>query len=431
MSDSPDTGIRARRPLSPTVIGLAAVSFLTDVSSDMIYPLMPSFMAGTLGVSAAFLGVIEGASETTAALLKLASGWWSDRLTRRKPLVLAGYTIASVARPLVAIATSGAQVLAIRLADRVGKGIRSSPRDALIADATDPRERGRAYGVHRAADNAGAVAGPLLAFLLLGAGGLSLRTVFALAAIPGALSVLVLVLRVREPRGGSLASPPALAMRHDEEASDVRLPAAPAAVAPSSGAPVSSVAPFAPGFKVVMGAVLLFTLGNSTDAFLLLRATSVGVSIAQVPLIWAMFNGVKALASTLGGSLSDRIGRRPVVLTGWLMYAATYAGFAVATQAWQVWALFAAYGLTFGLTEGTEKALVADLTPAARRGAAFGWYNLVIGVGALPASILFGTLWTTAGPAVAFATGGAIALIAALVLAAAPIRRASAAVQET
>ena len=421
MAAAPDHDSRVRRPLGATVLGLAAVSFLTDISSDMIYPLLPGFLAGTLGVSAAFLGVIEGAAETTAALLKLASGWWSDRLPARKPLVVAGYLIASIARPLVAIATSGAQVMAIRVTDRVGKGIRSSPRDALIADAVDARDRGRAYGVHRAADNAGAVAGPLLAFALLGLGGLSLRTVFAIAAIPGALSVLVLVWKVRERREPAHPQPPALATRREEESRDV----VPAETLPLQGAgPLTPTPPFAPGFRVVMGAVLLFTLGNSTDAFLLLRASTVGVTAAQIPLIWALFNGVKALASMPGGALSDRIGRRPVVLTGWMIVAATYAGFAVATQAWQVWALFVVYGVTFGLTEGTEKALVADLTPAARRGAAFGWYNLVIGIGALPASVLFGLLWTTVGPAVAFATGGAIALAASLVLASAPMKRA-------
>lgn len=401
MSDDPPTPA-VRRPLGATVIALATVSLLTDVSSDMIYPLMPGFLAGTLGVSAAFMGVIEGVAETTAALLKLGSGWWSDRLARRKPLVVAGYAISSLVRPLVAVATSGVQVLAIRVTDRVGKGIRSSPRDALIADAVDPRDRGRAYGAHRAADNAGAVLGPLLAFALLGVGGLSLRTVFALAAIPGLLAVVVLVTRVRE--GARRAPEPALVVGREEEAPDV--------VPPQGRSPE----PLGPAFRTVMVAILLFTLGNSTDAFLLLRATTVGVTVAQVPLIWALYNGVKALASMPGGALSDRIGRRPVVLAGWVLYAATYAGFAFAAQPWHVWLLFAVYGLTFGLTEGTEKALVADLTPRNRRGTAFGWYNLVVGIGALPASVVFGLLWTTYGPAVAFIMGGACALLAALVL---------------
>ena len=417
-------GTPKRRPLGPTVIALAVVSLLTDVSSDMIYPLLPGFLAGTLGVSAAFIGVIEGAAESTAALLKLASGWWSDRLPRRKPLVVAGYAIAALARPLVALATSGAQVLAIRMADRVGKGIRSSPRDALIADSVDARDRGRAYGVHRAADNAGAVAGPLIAFALLGVGGLSLRTVFAIAAVPGLIAVVVVVLRVRDEYRAPHAVPRALVTRHGEADASERA-APPAEIGPVEGVATRTgdepLAPFAPGFRVVMGAVLLFTLGNSTDAFLLLRATSIGVSMAQLPLLWAMFNGIKALASTPGGALSDRIGRRPVVIAGWLMFALTYAGFARVTGAWQVWALFAVYGVTFGLTEGTEKALVADLTPSSRRGAAFGWYNLVIGIGALPASVLFGVLWNTAGPTAAFFTGAALALVAAVVLHQAPI----------
>ncbi len=412
-SAEPPTSL-VRRPLGATVIALATVSLLTDVSSDMIYPLLPGFLAGTLGVSAAFLGVIEGAAETTAALLKLASGWWSDRLTRRKPLVVAGYALSALMRPLVAVATSGAHVLAIRVTDRVGKGIRSSPRDALIADAVDPRDRGRAYGAHRAADNAGAVLGPLLAFVLLGVGGLSLRTVFALAAIPGLVAVVVVVARVRE--GVRSASVPSLVVRREEDASAV----SPEEVADdvSSAAPpaVHGPEPLGPAFRTVMVAILVFTLGNSTDAFLLLRATTVGVTMAQVPLIWALYNGVKALASMPGGALSDRIGRRPVVLAGWLLYAATYAGFAFATQPWHVWLLFAVYGLTFGLTEGTEKALVADLTPKPRRGTAFGWYNLVVGVGALPASVVFGLLWTNQGPATAFITGGALALTGALVL---------------
>lgn len=413
------TDASARRPLGPTVIALAAVSFLTDVSADMIYPLLPGFLAGTLGVSAAFLGVIEGAAESTAALLKLASGWWSDRVRARRPLVILGYGVAALARPLVALATSGTQVLAIRMTDRVGKGIRSSPRDALIADAVDARDRGRAYGVHRAADNAGAVLGPVVAFVLLQAVGLPLRTVFAIAAVPGVLAVVVLAIRVRERSHG--ATPPALVTRHDEADAPGVVPA----VQPEPGwaRAAAPTEPFKPGFRVVMVAVLVFTLGNSTDAFLLLRATSVGVPLAQVPLVWALFNGVKSLASTPGGALSDRIGRRPVVLAGWTLYAATYAGFAVAQATWQVWALFVFYGITFGMTEGTEKALVADLTPASRRGAAFGWYNLVIGVGALPASVLFGLLWSSAGPATAFAVGGALALVASALLLSAPLGR--------
>ena len=403
----------ARRRLGATVIALAVVSLLTDVSSDMIYPLLPGFLAGTLGVSAAFLGVIEGAAETTAALLKLASGWWSDRLRRRKPLVVAGYGLSALVRPLVALATGGGQVLAIRVADRVGKGLRSSPRDALIADAVDPRDRGRAYGAHRAADNAGAVLGPLIAFALLGVGGVSLRTVFALAAIPGLMAVVVVAARVREAARTTPA--PTLVVRREEGA----LAVAPAAVVEevASGRSTGHAPePFGPAFRTVMVAILVFTLGNSTDAFLLLRATTVGVPVAQVPLLWALYNGVKALASMPGGALSDRIGRRPVVLAGWLLYAGTYVGFAFATHPWHVWALFAVYGLTFGLTEGTEKALVADLTPTARRGTAFGWYNLVVGVGALPASVLFGVLWTRYGPTTAFITGGAFALVGTLVL---------------
>lgn len=394
----------ASRPLAPTVWVLAAVSFLTDVSADMIYPLLPAFLSGTLGASAAFIGVIEGAAESTAALLKLASGWWSDRVRRRKPLVVAGYGVAAVARPLVALATQGWHVLAIRLADRVGKGVRSAPRDALIADATDPRDRGRAYGMHRAADNAGAVAGPLLAFALLAAA-VPERTVFALAAVPGVLGVLLLAWRVTE-RGAS---------GHADES---RVASPRASAASPTAAPL---APFAPGFPLTLTSVLVFTLGNSTDAFLLLRARDVGVPLAQLPLLWALFNGVKALASMPGGALSDRVGRRPVVLFGWALFAAVYAAFAVVRAPWQAWALFALYGLTFGVTEGTEKALVADLTPPARRGAAFGWYNAAVGLGALPASVLFGILWTTAGPAAAFGTGAALALVASLLLALAPM----------
>ena len=362
------------------------VSFLTDVSSDMTYPLLPVFLASVLGASATAVGAIEGAAESTAALLKLASGWWSDRVARRKPLVLAGYTIASVIRPLIGLAQSASQVLAIRVADRVGKGIRGAPRDALIADSVDPSIRGRAFGFHRAADHAGAVVGPLLAFALLRWADLDLRQLFLWTAVPGALAVAALVFGVREvPR----------APVEKKKRVDLRTP-------------------LGSRFWAFLGVLFLFTLGNSTDAFLLLRAADLGVDAALIPILWAMLHVVKSLSSTPGGALSDRIGRKPLLVAGWLIYAAVYLGLGRAGAAWQVWALFAVYGIYFGLTEGVEKALVADLVPADRRGAAFGWYNLALGVGALPASLLFGLLWDWKGPAVAFGFGAGMALLAAI-----------------
>jgi MFS family permease len=373
--------------LPRTVIALAAVSFLTDASSEMIYPLLPLFLNTTLGAGALAIGAIEGAAETVAALLKLVSGWWSDRVARRKPLVLLGYGLASVVRPLIGLAQSATQVLGLRLVDRIGKGIRGAPRDALIADAVDPSQRGRAYGFHRAGDHAGAVVGPLAAFALLGWFGFSLRTVFLLAAVPAALAVITLVVGVREaPRA-------------------VRGPARP---------PDLRRAGLGRTFWGYLAVLLVFTLGNSTDAFLLLRAADLGVPAALVPVLWAMLHVVKSASSTPGGTLSDRLGRRPLIVGGWIVFALVYLGFALATEAWHAWALFAAYGVFFGLTEGTEKALVADLVRPEVRGAAFGWYNLAIGIGALPASLLFGAIWEMVGPAAAFLSGAALAVTASL-----------------
>jgi MFS family permease len=381
------------RPLGRTVVALAAVSLLTDLSSEMIYPLLPVFLTATLGAGAATVGAIEGAAETTAALLRLASGWWSDRVPRRKPLVVLGYALSSAARPLVALAGSAGQVLAVRLADRVGKGIRSSPRDALLAAAVPAGERGRAFGFHRAADHLGAVAGPLVAFALLRGAGVDVRTVFALAAVPAAFAVAVLVFGVRE---------------------------GPAAQAPAAEAPAGAAAPEGARvdrpFVALLAAVTLFTLGNSADAFLILRAAQLGVPLALVPVLWALLHVVKSAASTPGGALSDRVGRRPLIAAGWLVYAAVYLGFAAAGAAWHAWALFAAYGVVFGLTEGAEKALVADLAPAARRGAAFGWYHAAVGVAALPASLLFGAVWERHGAPAAFRVGAGLAAAALAVL---------------
>ncbi len=386
--------------LGRNVLALAAVSFLTDVSSDMTYPLLPLFLSTVLGASATAVGAIEGAAETTAALLKLASGWWSDRVSRRKPLVLAGYTLASLVRPLIGFAQSVGQVLAIRVTDRVGKGIRTSPRDALIADSVDPAIRGRAFGFHRAADNAGATVGPLLAFAFLGWGGLQLRTIFLLTAIPGALAVLTLLFGVREVQR------------------------APQAAARKAAQPLDLKTPLGKRFWAFLGVLLLFTLGNSTDAFLILRAGQLGVSTILIPVLWAMHSLVKSVSSTPGGILSDRVGRKPLIVAGWFVYAAVYFSFGRAGQTWQAWALFAVYGVYFGLTEGVEKALVADLVPKDRRGAAFGWYNLALGIGALPASLLFGFIWDRWSSTAAFDFGALVALAAAAGLAVvAPGRR--------
>ena len=368
----------------------------------MIYPLLPLFLSSVLGANASFIGAIEGAAESTAALLKLASGWWSDKLSKRKPLVVLGYGIATIARPFTAIAQTATQVLAIRLTDRVGKGIRTSPRDALLADSTDEESRGRAFGFHAAMDNAGAVLGPLIAFALLHEFHFSLRHLFWLAAIPGALAFIVLVVAVKDVEHRTLVSKagskPHLSM-HEH---------------------------LGRRFWLYLGVVFLFTLGNSTDAFLLLRSNQLGVAVALAPILWAFFNGCKAALGTWGGGLSDRIGRKPLIVTGWLVYALVYFAFALATQAWHAWALFAGYALFYALTEGTEKALVADLVPAARRGAAFGWFNLAVGLGALPASIIFGAIWDRAGSPVAFMFGASLALLAAIGMAiVAPGRKAA------
>ena len=381
------------------------MSFFTDVSTEMIYPLLPVFLAGVLGANASFIGAIEGAAETTASLLKLVSGWWSDKVKSRKPFVVAGYLIAGVARPFTAVTHTAAQVLGIRVTDRVGKGLRSSPRDALLADSTPPESRGLAYGFHAAADNAGAVLGPLVAFLILklhGVGSLeggrhlgaadehAMRNVFWLSAVPAAIALLVLIVVVRD-------------IPHRDEA--------------VGGGTSGDGGRLSGRFWAYLVVVLLFTLGNSTDAFLLLRANQLGVPVALAPVLWALLNFVKAATGTFGGQLSDTVGRRPLIVGGWLLYAAVYFAFALAGAPWQAWALFAIYGVFYGMTEGTEKALVADIVPGARRGAAFGWYNLAIGLAALPASLIFGWIWDRWGAPTAFGFGASLALAAAILMA--------------
>ncbi len=374
------------RRLPPLVRALALVSLLTDAASEMIYPLLPIFLTTVLGASPAMLGVVEGAAESTAALVKLGSGWWSDRIGRYTPLVLVGYLLATVTRPFMSVAQTAWQVVSLRVVDRIGKGIRGAPRDALLAGSVDAGMRGRAFGFHRAADHLGAVIGPVIAWFLLQRLHLSLRTVFMLSVVPGTLAVITILVAVRDP--ASRASPPAAVV------------------------PMAAPTPLPRRFWAVLGVLLLFTLGNSSDAFLLLRAQQLGIPVALLPILWAVHHVVKSAASVPGGALSDRIGRRAGMLIGWGWYALVYAGFALATTAVQAWLLFLTYGVYFGLVEGAEKALIADLAPADRRGTAFGWYNAAIGVAALPASLLLGVIWTMRGPSSAFACGAVLAATA-------------------
>ena len=365
------------------------VSFLTDAATEMIYPLLPVFLSTVLGANASFIGAIEGTAQSVSSLLKLASGWWSDKAQKRKPLVVAGYVIATVVRPFIAIAQSATVVFGIRIVDRIGKGIRSAPRDALLADSTDREARGKAFGFHAAMDNAGAVLGPLIAFALLTWFDVSLRNVFWLAAIPGTLAVIVLIVAVKDVQRRAT-------VQHDEK--------------PDLSAPTK----LGRRFWAYLLVVFVFTLGNSTDAFLLLRSNQLGVAIALAPILWAVLNLVRAALGTWGGSLSDHVGRKSLIVAGWLVYAAVYFGFAIADEQWHAWVLMASYGIFYALTEGTEKALVADLVPAARRGAAFGWFNLAIGLGALPASLIFGAIWDRAGSPAAFSFGAIVALVSAI-----------------
>lgn len=387
------TGPKTRAPslMRGNVLWLSAASFLNDAASEMIYPLLPLFLAGTLGVGAAFVGVVEGAAESASSLLKLASGWVADRSGRRKLPTVLGYGIAALGRPLISVAAVGWHVLAVRLLDRVGKGIRTAPRDALLAESVPEDRRGAAFGLHRAADHSGAVAGPLIASALLLALDGDLRTVFALALIPGLLTVAVVAGKVRETA-----------------------PAARPTGAPAP--PLPRLRELGPVLPRYLGVLVLFTLGNASDAFLLLRAHDVGVPTAAIPLLWGALHVSKAVWSVLGGRWSDRVGARRAIVAGWLVYAGVYAGFAFVEAAWQVWALFLVYGLFFGLTEGPEKALVAGLAPAGLRGSAFGAYHAAIGIAALPASVIFGIVWQAFDPRWAFAMGAALALAAALLL---------------
>jgi MFS family permease len=385
---------------------LGWVSLATDAASEAIYPLLPFFLTRVLSAGAVSLGIVEGAAEAANSLLKIASGRWADRSRTKRPLVLLGYSVSSAVRPMVALATTWTQVFLVRMLDRVGKGVRGAPRDAMLAGWAEPTTRGKVYGFHRAMDHIGAVIGPALASLFLFFFPDRYRTLFALTVVPGAIAVLLIFL-VPEPDalenpgtfGSTQPQAPSPNPKHFEHPKHLD----------QSG-------PFPRRFYSFMGVLALFALGNSTDAFLLLKLTDAAGGVQFVPLMWAALHVVKAVVSMVGGMWSDRIGRRAVIAGGWLIYALVYGGFATSTRLAGLLAWFMLYGFYFGLAEGTEKALVADLAPASRRGTAFGIYNAVTGLGALLASIVFGAVWSAFGSSAAFWLGGALALAATVML---------------
>ncbi|MCE9518019.1 MAG: MFS transporter [Verrucomicrobia bacterium] len=372
--------------LPRAVIALGVVSLFTDLSSEMIVPLLPAFLTLQLGATATFFGLVEGVAETVAALLKLFSGAWSDRSGNRRPLVLFGYSLSAVMRPMMALCTAPWQALVVRASDRVGKGLRSAPRDALLTAATAPESRGWAFGFHRAMDHIGAMLGALLATILLSIG-LNTRQVFWVAAIPGVFAVLAILFGVKE--AGNARS---------------KLKASTDSTLTWSQQPAQ--------LRRYLMILAIFTLANSSDAFLLLKASEAGIALKFIPLLWIVLHLTKAVTNLAGGHLSDRIGALPVIRGGWLVYGAVYALFGFASSAWQVWVLFALYGLYHGLTEGAEKALVGKLAPPEQKGVAFGWYHAICGIVALPASLGTGFLWEHLGSRTALISCGALAFLA-------------------
>ncbi len=378
------------RGISRNVFILGITSFLTDLSSEVIYPLVPLFLTTVLGAPFAIVGLIEGIAESTASILKVFSGWLSDLMRRRRPLAIAGYGISAIAKPLLAFAYSWPLVLLLRFGDRVGKGVRTAPRDALIADSSDVETRGRAFGFHRAADTAGATLGALLALVALGIMGEKYRTIFLLSALPAALGVASLFLVRERVHPAGHTQRPRLSIRH-----------------------------FDRRFKLFLLASSIFALGNSSDAFLVLRARDLGLSAFSAVLAYVIFNLVYAALSMPAGSLSDRIGRRRVIAAGFIIFSLSYLGFALAGGAAAVWPLFAIYGIYMAMTEGVGKAFAADMAPVHARGTALGTYHMVTGLIAFFSSLIAGLLWDLIGPHAPFLFGAGAGLAATAVLLAA------------
>ena len=395
----------ALRRIPRNVWAATLTSFLNDISSDMILNLVPLFLANVLGVSTAVIGLIDGIAETTASLLKGYFGVLSDKLGKRKVLAVTGYGLSAIAKPLLYFVTSWYGVLAVRLTDRVGKGIRTAPRDALIADSLEENQRGIAFGLHRAGDTAGAMIGLIIALLVVLAtqsqaidlNRETFQTLVLISLIPGFLSVMVLAFGARE-----------VTVKRSKEKSDQ---------------PRLSLRALNPDFRFFLVVIAIFTLGNSSDSFLILRAQERGLSVAGVMAMLITFNLIYTIAAGPLGALSDRVGRYRLIVGGWLVYAVLYLGFAAASESWHIWLIFALYGLYYAAVEGTAKALVADLIPSEQRGTAYGYYNAIIGLMALPASLLAGVLWQGVGdwagfgPSAPFLAGSALALLAVVLLA--------------
>lgn len=386
------------RTMPRNVIAAGMVSLFTDISSEMIVPVLPLFLTMVLGAPVAAVGLIEGVAESTASVLRVFAGWLSDRSGRRKPLILLGYGLSNLTKPLLALSAAWPQVLAIRFLDRAGKGIRGAPRDALLADSVAPSVRGRAFGFHRSMDTTGAAIGPLLAAATLALTGGNPRAVFWLAAIPGLVAIAIAVAFLRDrPVPPKDATAPRLGFR------DLGRP-----------------------FALFTGVAFVFSLGNSSDAFLILRAQDVGMPVAVIPLAYFAFNTLYAVFATPAGILSDRIGRRPLLATGFAVFALVYAGFAVAPSAIAAGGLFLVYGLYYALTDGVARALVADLVPSSLRATAMGTFSTATGLALLPASVIAGVLWQSVGPWAPFAYGAVTASLAALLLLLVPTKPASA-----
>ena len=399
MPRTTDTNRRRIWGLHPNVFFLGIVSLLTDVSSEMIFTLIPLFLFSVLGTSTIIIGFIGGLSDGADAIFRIFSGWLSDRVGKRKPLMVLGYSISTIAKPFMYLATSWGSVLAVRFSDRVGKGIRTSPRDALVADSVPAGERGKGFGLHRAMDTFGAVLGLAIAaiviYLVQGEGlELSLKTYHQLVLIgvvPAVLAVIVLLIFVRERKEPSLRSSalPKLPLNRLMAGFDTR-------------------------FKVFLAIMAVFTLGNSSDFFVILRAQNLGSSVFNVVLMLILFNVTYAAVSLPAGMLSDRLGRRRVIIIGWGIYALVYLGFALVSNLWQVWLLFAGYGLYYGVVEGVARAFVADLVTEEKRGTAYGLYHGVVGLMLLPASLLAGWLWQAVSPSAPFYFGAGLAFLAML-----------------